>query len=289
MTPMALLPICLTLIMFAMGLGLGVRDFKRVIETPKAIGAGLAGQLILLPLIAMGCAFAFDLSPTMAAGLLLLSLCPGGITSNLIAKLAKADEALSVSLTTISSLIGVFSVPILFNLLIANFGVESAAFVLPLIDTIKEIFSLTVLPVSAGMLIAHFTPTYRANLERWFTLIGTVSFIVLVFLIWTEQFDMIASSFASVGPAAITLNIVSMLAGAALGVLLGLNKQQTKTMCLEVGIQNSALTFFIAYNLLGSPELTVAAACYSPIMFITAMSIPIYQRYKNHANANPTN
>ncbi|MFB1034134.1 MAG: bile acid:sodium symporter family protein [Sinobacterium sp.] len=285
MTLMTLLPICLTLIMFAMGLGLGVKDFKRVIETPKAIGAGLAGQLILLPLIAMVCAFVFDLGPTMAAGLLLLSLCPGGITSNLVAKLANADEALSVSLTTISSLIGVFSVPLLFNLLIANFGVESAAFVLPLLDTIKEIFSLTVLPVSAGMLIAHFTPTYRANLERWFTRIGTVSFIILVFLIWKDQFDMITESFASVGPAAIALNIVSMITGAGLGIVLGLNKQQTTTMCLEVGIQNSALTFFIAYNLLASPELTIAAACYSPIMFMTAMLIPVYQRFNNRDSA----
>tara|TARA_B110000977_G_C11068159_1_gene488563 strand:+ start:246 stop:1067 length:822 start_codon:yes stop_codon:yes gene_type:complete len=271
--------------MFAMGLGLGVKDFKRVIETPKAIGAGLAGQLILLPLIAMVCAFVFDLGPTMAAGLLLLSLCPGGITSNLVAKLANADEALSVSLTTISSLIGVFSVPLLFNLLIANFGVESAAFVLPLLDTIKEIFSLTVLPVSAGMLIAHFTPTYRANLERWFTRIGTVSFIILVFLIWKDQFDMITESFASVGPAAIALNIVSMITGAGLGIVLGLNKQQTTTMCLEVGIQNSALTFFIAYNLLASTELTIAAACYSPIMFMTAMLIPVYQRFNNRDSA----
>lgn len=285
MTLMTLLPICLTLIMFAMGLGLGVKDFKRVIETPKAIGAGLAGQLILLPLIAMVCAFVFDLGPTMAAGLLLLSLCPGGITSNLVAKLANADEALSVSLTTISSLIGVFSVPLLFNLLIANFGVESAAFVLPLLDTIKEIFSLTVLPVSAGMLIAHFTPTYRANLERWFTRIGTVSFIILVFLIWKDQFDMITESFASVGPAAIALNIVSMITGAGLGIVLGLNKQQTTTMCLEVGIQNSALTFFIAYNLLASTELTIAAACYSPIMFMTAMLIPVYQRFNNRDSA----
>jgi BASS family bile acid:Na+ symporter len=270
--------------MFAMGLGLGVKDFKRVVVTPKAIGAGLAGQLILLPLIAMGCAVVFNLSPTMAAGLLLLSLCPGGITSNLIAKLANADEALSVSLTTLSSLIGVFSVPILFNLLVVNFGVESATFILPLSDTIREIFSLTVLPVSGGMLVAHFIPSWRANLEQWFTRIGTVLFIVLVLIIWADQFDMIVSSFASVGPAAIALNLVSMLAGAGLGVVFRLNKQQTKTMCLEVGIQNSALTFFIAYNLLGNPELTIVAACYSPIMLFTAMGIPIYQQYKNHTN-----
>jgi BASS family bile acid:Na+ symporter len=232
----------------------------------------------------MTCALVFELSSTLAAGLLLLSLCPGGITSNLVAKLAKADEALSVSLTTLSSLIGVFSVPILFNLLVINFEVASTEFALPLMDTIKEIFSLTVLPVSAGMLVAYFVPTYRAKLERWFTRIGTVLFIVLVLLIWTDQLAMITSSFASVGPAAIALNILSMLAGASLSFLLGLNRQQTKTMCLEVGIQNSALAFFIAYNLLDSPELTIAAACYSPIMFFTAMSIPIYQRYKNHTN-----
>ncbi|MFT6311322.1 MAG: BASS family bile acid:Na+ symporter, partial [Porticoccus sp.] len=119
------------IIMFAMGLGLGIKDFKRVIEMPKAITIGLAGQLILLPLIAMACALAYDLSPTMSAGLLLLSLCPGGITSNLVAKLAKADEALSVSLTVISSLIGVFSVPLLFNFLVTSVGVEATQFVLP--------------------------------------------------------------------------------------------------------------------------------------------------------------
>lgn len=289
MTPSTLLPICLMMIMFAMGLGIKAKDFKRVIVMPKAIVVGLAGQLILLPLIAMTCAYVYDLSATMSAGLLLLSLCPGGITSNLMAKLAKADEALSVSLTVISSLIGVFSVPLLFNLLVTNFGVESAAFVLPLLDTIKRIFVLTLLPVGAGMLIAHYAGIYQEILERWFIRAGTVTLIILVCLIWYDQFDMISNSFTKIGPAALTLNVTSMLAGAGLGLLFGLNHQQTKTMCLEVGLQNSSLAFFIAINLLDNQELTVAAACYSPLMFLTALSIPIFQRFKNNHVANSTN
>jgi BASS family bile acid:Na+ symporter len=273
------------IIMFAMGLGLGIKDFKRVIEMPKAITIGLAGQLILLPLIAMACALAYDLSPTMSAGLLLLSLCPGGITSNLVAKLATADEALSVSLTVISSLIGVFSVPLLFNVLVTSVGVEATQFVLPLLDTIKRIFTLTLLPVGMGMLVAHYAGAYRENLERWFIRAGTAILIILVVLIWYDQYDMITTSFASVGPAAISLNILSMLAGAGLGILLGLNSRQTKTMCLEVGLQNSTLAFFIAYSLLDSPELAIAAACYSPVMFITALAIPTFQRFRNRASA----
>jgi BASS family bile acid:Na+ symporter len=271
--------------MFAMGLGLGIKDFKRVIEMPKAITIGLAGQLILLPLIAMACALAYDLSPTMSAGLLLLSLCPGGITSNLVAKLAKADEALSVSLTVISSLIGVFSVPLLFNVLVTSVGVEATQFVLPLLDTIKRIFTLTLLPVGMGMLVAHYAGAYRENLERWFIRAGTAILIILVVLIWYDQYDMITTSFASVGPAAISLNILSMLAGAGLGILLGLNSRQTKTMCLEVGLQNSTLAFFIAYSLLDSPELAIAAACYSPVMFITALAIPTFQRFRKRRSA----
>jgi BASS family bile acid:Na+ symporter len=273
------------IIMFAMGLGLGIKDFKRVIEMPKAITIGLAGQLILLPLIAMACALAYDLSPTMSAGLLLLSLCPGGITSNLVAKLAKADEALSVSLTVISSLIGVFSVPLLFNFLVTSVGVEATQFVLPLLDTIKRIFTLTLLPVGMGMLVAHYAGAYRENLERWFIRAGTAILIILVVLIWYDQYDMITTSFASVGPAAISLNILSMLAGAGLGILLGLNSRQTKTMCLEVGLQNSTLAFFIAYSLLDSPELAIAAACYSPVMFITALAIPTFQRFRKRRSA----
>jgi BASS family bile acid:Na+ symporter len=285
MTPSELLPFCLIIIMFAMGLGLGIKDFRRVIEMPKAITIGLAGQLILLPLIAMACALAYDLSPTMSAGLLLLSLCPGGITSNLVAKLAKADEALSVSLTVISSLIGVFSVPLLFNVLVTSVGVEATQFVLPLLDTIKRIFTLTLLPVGMGMLVAHYAGAYRENLERWFIRAGTAILIILVALIWYDQYDMITTSFASVGPAAISLNILSMLAGAGLGILLGLNSRQTKTMCLEVGLQNSTLAFFIAYSLLDSPELAIAAACYSPVMFITALAIPTFQRFRKRRSA----
>jgi BASS family bile acid:Na+ symporter len=285
MTPSELLPFCLIIIMFSMGLGLGIKDFRRVIEMPKAITIGLAGQLILLPLIAMACALAYDLSPTMSAGLLLLSLCPGGITSNLVAKLAKADEALSVSLTVISSLIGVFSVPLLFNVLVTSVGVEATQFVLPLLDTIKRIFTLTLLPVGMGMLVAHYAGAYRENLERWFIRAGTAILIILVALIWYDQYDMITTSFASVGPAAISLNILSMLAGAGLGILLGLNSRQTKTMCLEVGLQNSTLAFFIAYSLLDSPELAIAAACYSPVMFITALAIPTFQRFRKRRSA----
>ena len=123
------------------------------------------------------------LKPNHVWWIIIVIVMPWWHNDNLMAKLAKADEALSVNLTVISSLIGVFSVPLLSNLLVTNFGIESAAFVLPLLETIKK-FILTLLPVVAGMLIAHYAGTYREILERWFIRTGTVTLIILVALIW---------------------------------------------------------------------------------------------------------
>ena len=127
MTVKILLPLILAFIMFSLGLGLRGRDFSRVLKFPVAFGAGLLNQVILLPLVAFGLAHAFGLPPMLAVGLMVLALCPGGVTSNLLARLAGGNAPLSISLTAITSLLSIVTVPILLSLSISHFvGAESA-------------------------------------------------------------------------------------------------------------------------------------------------------------------
>src|SRR5690606_24137663 len=105
------LPLALAVIMFSLGLGLTLADFKRVLLQPKAFAVGAASQLLLIPLVAYALAVIFNLPPELAVGVMILSLCPGGVTSNVLTKYGKGDLALSISLTGIISLVAVVTVP----------------------------------------------------------------------------------------------------------------------------------------------------------------------------------
>ena len=105
------LPLSLAVIMFSLGLGLTIDDFKRIATRPKAFAVGAFSQLVTIPVVAYVLAVLFKLPPELALGLMILSLCPGGVTSNLLTKLALGDLALAISLTGITSLVAVFTMP----------------------------------------------------------------------------------------------------------------------------------------------------------------------------------
>ena len=148
------LPVSLAIIMFGMGLTLVIGDFIRIFTYPKAVLVGLINQIILLPIIGFSIVVLFKLSPTMATGVMILSLCPGGPTSNLITQVSRGNIGLSVTLTALASLITVFTIPVLLSEAIAYFtGNTGVVIELPVLQTMLQILVITVIPIAIGMII----------------------------------------------------------------------------------------------------------------------------------------
>ena len=156
----------LIIIMLGMGLSLKTDDFKRILIYPKAILTGLVNQLILLPIIGYVLVSIFPLAPEIAIGVMILSACPGGPTSNLITHLAKGDTALSVSLTAVNSIITIFTIPFIVNFALVEFMSEGQIIQLDIPKTILQIFVIVIIPVIIGMLIRHYKEGFAGIMAK---------------------------------------------------------------------------------------------------------------------------
>ena len=161
-----LLPLALAIMMLGMGLSLVPEDFRRITRYPKAVAVGVVCQIVLLPLIGALIALVVPMQPELAVGLIVLAVCPGGPSSNLVTYLAKGDVALSVTLTAFSSIITVFTIPLFTNLALQHFLGERAAIALPIGSTMLQIFLITLLPTAIGMAIRHQFPGSARRLEK---------------------------------------------------------------------------------------------------------------------------
>src|SRR5690606_38237506 len=166
--------------MLGMGMSLVIDDFKKVVLFPQAVILGLVGQIIVLPLIAFALVKLFNASPMVAVGVMLIAACPGGSTSNLISHLAKGDTALSISLTAISSLITVITIPFIVGLSMAYFLAADQSIQLPVGKTITTLIVITLIPVSLGMLIRKKYERFAIKQE---TAVNIFSALFLAFLV----------------------------------------------------------------------------------------------------------
>ncbi|MGO2505546.1 MAG: bile acid:sodium symporter family protein [Psychrobacter alimentarius] len=264
------IPICLFLIMMGMGLTLVTNDFKRVLKYPKAVGIGLTNQLILLPVIGFALANIMPLEPEYAVGVMLLVLCPGGTTSNLFTYLAKGDVALSVTMTAIASIITVFSIPVVLSFSLIHFMGAGSEFQLPVLKTVLTLVLLTILPISVGMLIKRFAPKVADSSQRYVSRFGVTFLAFLVAFLSYVQRDIIVEAFFATGPVSLLLNLSTMALGYYTSKWFGLNLAQRASVTLEVGLQNSTLSIFMALTLLANYKMSLMPAIYTLIMFLTA-------------------
>ncbi|AMT97960.1 bile acid:sodium symporter family protein [Psychrobacter alimentarius] len=264
------IPICLFLIMMGMGLTLVTNDFKRVLKYPKAVGIGLTNQLILLPVIGFALANIMPLEPEYAVGVMLLVLCPGGTTSNLFTYLAKGDVALSVTMTAIASIITVFSIPVVLSFSLIHFMGAGSEFQLPVLKTVLTLVLLTILPISVGMLIKRFAPRVADSSQRYVSRFGVTFLAFLVAFLSYVQRDIIVEAFFATGPVSLLLNLSTMALGYYTSKWFGLNLAQRASVTLEVGLQNSTLSIFMALTLLANYKMSLMPAIYTLIMFLTA-------------------
>lgn len=265
------LPLALAIIMFGMGLSLTLGDFQRIFKAPKAVLLGLVAQLIILPFIGFTLMHFWELQPAYAVGIILLSACPGGATSNLFAYLGKCDTALSISLTAISSLVTIVSIPFIVNFALELHMGEGQYVKLPILQTIAQIMVITVIPVSIGMFLYSKKPKLAQVANKPVKIASTVLIIVIILGAILKDKENVIPAFQETGLPALTLNIVSLLLGFLVARIFGLAFKQASTISIEAGIQNGTLAIAIAASstLLNNSDIAIAPAVYSILMFFT--------------------
>ena len=274
------LPLALFIIMLGMGLGLTTADFKRIAIAPKAVIVGLLAQLAMLPILGFLLASTFPLSPELAVGVVVLAACPGGPTSNMVTYLAMGNVALSITLTAISSLITVFTIPLVVNLATRSFIGENISLQLPFGETVVQIAVITLIPVAIGMVLHRYAPSFSAKVEKWVKWLSLFFLALIIFGLLLKERANVPTFFLQVGWVTLTLNVLAMALGYALSTLAKLNRKSVVAITSEVGIQNGTLAIAVASapSLLNNPTMAIPAAIYSLLMFITGAALALWAR-----------
>lgn len=275
--------------MLGLGLSLRLEDFARVAKFPKAVTIGLLGQMLLLPAVGFIIGGWLLASPALAVGLVLLAACPGGTTSNLIAYHARGDLALSVTLTAITSVLTIVTIPIVVGLALAIFKETSIPIELPVKRMMLTLFLITLLPIMTGMLVRASFTRLAIWLEPKVSAFGALFLAVLIVIILYQQGDSLPGQIASAGPTTLLLNIVMMIIGSLLALWFHLNDRQRASITVEVGIQNSTLAILIATTVLNDGAMAVPAAMYSLVMYLTGGSFILWRRWQARPLRKPPN
>lgn len=275
-----ILQILLFLVMFGMGMTLTIPDFTRVGIAPKAVLTGLVNQIIIVPLIAYGIVLLIPMEPMIAMGLMVCACSPGGAVSNLYSYLSKGDTALSITLTAISSIVTIFTIPLIINFsLDAILGAAGKAIQLPLGKTIYNIFKLTALPVFLGMFLNYKFPKTAEKSKpaiKW----GSILVIVLALIFMVMKLEEIGDSWAFLKASflsVVLLNFFTLGIGYLSAKSLRLSTKQAATVSIESGMQNNVLGMTLAMSpgLLNAPEMAATPGVYGVVMSIFAIGVII--------------
>jgi len=264
-----ILPLILALIMFGMGLSLTKQDFLELGKEPKPFAVGLFGQLLVLPLLAFGIAIFFELSEHLAVGIMILAACPGGISSNILSQLARANLALSVSLTAVTTLICVVTTPLIIRFAIEQFN-DTPGESFSLLSTTIGLIFMTLIPVLLGILIRHKFAALAIRSEVFFRRLSSAFLVFMIIAITYQERTTLLTSFVLLSEAVISLNLLAISTGLLLGLMFKLVKQDTVTLGIEVGVQNSSMAMLIAITFLDRPDYAIAAGVYGLAMYLGA-------------------
>jgi len=262
-------PFCLIIIMFGLGLGLTIADFKRVTKYPGDFVVGFFGQVILLPIVAFILIHIISLPPELALGTMLIAAAPGGVMSNILTKFANGDVALSVTLTAIISLISVITVPfIIFNsagFLNIEIGKE-----ISMLNIALKMFVAVTVPVALGMIVRALMSDFVISKTLLVQRLSLILFLIVFAAIWIEEWDRITSFIQRAGLIALVLNLTMIFLGYYLAKFLTSGVAQRKCISLECGLQNGTLALFVGTQLFDNVVFMVPTAAYALIMFSTA-------------------
>ena len=266
-----LLPLSLIFIMFTLGLSLTIEDFRIVFRFPKAFAVGIINQMIILPLVSFIIVSLIVLPNEMAVGMMILACCPGGVTSNMLTKLAKGDTALSISYTAIVSIATVITLP-----LIVGFSMEyfmgSDAPPINILSLGLTMFIITAVPVCIGLYVNTKNNTFASSFAPIANKISTILFIIIVAGALASEWNAFINNLRSLGPAIIALIISMLFIGYNSGKLFNMNKKQAVTIAIESGIQNATVGITIGNLILnqtnGLSILSLPSGVYGILMYL---------------------
>lgn len=269
-----LVSLILFLVMLGVGSSLTLRDVKNVFRYPRELFLGLGLQLLALPVIAFLLVEWSGLSPALKVGVVVLAACPGGSTSNFISYLVRAKTALSISLTTVNSIITLFSIPLVVNLALMRYLATTGQVSLPFFQTILNIFVVVLLPAALGMLLRRYHKEAADKLENP---IKAVSLVLLAAMFAIKFFADQAAGGAGltlgtafeVLPFVLGLHILGLAVGFFSARKAGFSDDASVTLGIEVGLQNTTLAILVASALLDSPAVTRPALVYAVFSFVT--------------------
>lgn len=262
------LPI-LTLLMFELGLTLQTEDFKLFRKRPRPIIAGLAGQIILLPMLAFALEHVFQLEPLFFIGIILIACSPGGSSSNIFSMIAKGDVALSVSLTACSSIITLFTIPVIMEF--ATHFVDSNLDIdihLPVGSLIMQNLVLMLLPIVAGIFTKRYRPQMAERIHKILSKTAFPALILLATIFFIQHHATITGQFGKLGLCISILILLAMGGGVVLSKSMRLNRKEQRTLIIEIGMQNAAQAIAVASSpfVFNNDIIAIPAIIYALVM-----------------------
>jgi len=264
-------PLTLALIMLGLGMSLTIKDFLRVIKTPKDFLVGFICQLILLPIIAFALIKLLNTPIELALGVMLVAAAPGGVTSNVLTKFANGDVALSISLTAIISLISIISVPFIIFLSIDLLNIDYVSKNISMLAISLKMFFIVTIPVIIGMIIRHFVKNFIIKNVLVIQRISIALFVLMFIAIYVEEWSNIVNFIARAGLITLILNVVMMVVGFYIAKFFASGVAQQRTISLECGLQNGTLAVFVGTQLFDKMVYIVPTAAYALVMMITSL------------------
>ena len=271
-------PFVLWLLMFVVGMELTAADFRRVLVYPRAVTVATLGQLLLLPFVTGLLVWVLDPRPDIAAGMLLVAFCPSGSLSNVYAYLARANLALSVTLTAVSSVLALGSMPLLTAAGFALFLDKNHAIDVPLVRMALQLLLLLLLPVALGMGLRHwheqFTDRHGPALRR----LSICALAALVVSIIYNQRQLLGEDLMEVTGAALLFSLCAVTLAWTIGLLAGLKREDCFTLMLEFSVRNLAITAVIGITVLGRVEILLFAAIFLLVQLLLAVLMTLIYR-----------
>ena len=264
-------PIGLALIMLGLGMSLTIKDFLRVLKTPKDFVVGFICQMILLPIIAFALIKLLNTPIDLALGVMLVAAAPGGVTSNVLTKFANGDVALSISLTAIISLISIISVPFIVFLSIDLLNIDYVSKEISMLGISLKMFFVVTIPVIIGMIIRNFSENFIIKNVLLIQRISIALFVLIFIAIYIEEWDNIVSFIVRAGQIALILNVVMMVVGFYIAKFFATGVAQQRCISLECGLQNGTLAVFVGTQLFDKMVYIVPTAAYALIMMATSV------------------
>ena len=268
------LPFSLVFIMFTLGLGLTSSDFTNLIYKPKPFFIGIMNQMLILPLVAFIIISTLGITKEVAVGMMILASCPGGVTSNMITKLAQGDTALSISYTAVISILTIFTLPIITGVSMNHFmGADAPP--LNILSLGLTMFFITAVPVGIGMLVRSKKKSFADTFDPTATRISTVLFVIIILGALASEWDTFVNNFFQLGPAIVLLIVIMLFVAYTSSNWLKMNKKQSITVAIESGIQNGTVGITVG-NLILNPTsglsiLSIPSGVYSILMYFICL------------------